>query len=210
MILPSFQVAHRVAKPLVVAVAPCALQAASLVHNNLGQGLAVAAVEGMDLNQVRARLEGWTSYGVIAALILNACIRIYSSTPKTMVDRSDEGEAVSVAKVAFMISVISSILSGCYTTVVFSLLGIYSKVSLGLGLDAPVDLLDGTLGVRKSAFNALFMSLITFETSFVSSLFISHDNILRWWAIGIAATIAGLSFWQWSGIMSIASRLIFS
>jgi hypothetical protein len=190
-------------RPL-VAASPSALHLGSCQHF-----VAAAAVEIIKIDRVKIRLEGLSSYGVMSALLMNSCLRLFSSTPKNLTKL--EGRYITVAKIIFMVSIVSSIVCGCYTTVVFSLLGLYAKTALGLSQDQPfLDFFAATGNVRKWAFNALLISLVSFEASFVTSLFISYDEKLRWWAAGIATACVVISFWHWSTILLTANRLLFT
>lgn len=165
------------------------------------------ASTSLDLNRVRIRLEGLSSYGVVTALMMNASLRLFASTPKKLKD----GDKVdNVAKILFAILISISIMSGAYTTVVFSMLSLYSKSALGLGKDdAYVDFMAETAQIRTSAFDSFLVCLVTVTASVVLSLFLNYDEELRWYASGVALAAALFSWWQWSNILSIAGRLLF-
>ena len=184
--------------------------ALDLVHHVArGGGKAV-----LDINRVMIRLEGLSSYGVISALIMNAALQLFSGTSKTLSKEASTNinkRGVNVAKIVFMVSVISSILAGSYSTVVFSLLGLYSKTALGMGRDENfIRFFKGTAGIRQNGFDAFVVALVSFEISFVTSLCINYDEKLRWWATGLAGVAALVSFWHWSQILRVASKLLFS
>lgn len=163
----------------------------------------------LDLKRVGIRLEALNSYGVITALLMNAALRIYSSTPKTLRRENDIVE--KIARVLFLVSVCVSVLAGSYTTIVFSLLGLYSKSAIGLGMDdAFVEFFKQTYGIRQLAFSSFILSLISFEASFVLSLFLCYDGPLKWCATLASAVAAGISWNHWRGIMDIAGKFLFS
>ena len=138
---------------------------------------------------------------------MNAALRLFSSTPKKL----NDDRVDNYAKVLFVAAVGSSIVAGAYTTVVFSLLGLYSKSALGLGKDlAFVQFFDATAGIRKTAFDCFIISLLSFKASFVLSLFLNYEGKVRWWSSGIAAFLAVLSIYSWSRIMVVAGNLLFS
>lgn len=165
-------------------------------------------MENFNLDRVKIRLEGLTAYGVVTALLMNAALGLFASTPKEL----EEGKRVeNVAKVIFCFSTALSVVAAAHTTVVFSLLGLYAKTALGMGLDAKfVDFHHATFGIRKMAFDAFILSLVTFETSFVTSIFIRYKGQLRKAATWFAAVLVAFSFWHWSIIMAVASKLMFS
>ena len=167
-----------------------------------------AALQGFDLGRTQIRLQSISSYGVITALLLNAALRLYSSTPK----RLEKGQKMeNYAKIVFVISVGLSIICGTYTTVVFSLLSLYSKSALGLGKDAAfLEFFAATARIRQRAFNSFLISLLSFEVCFISSLFLNYDGKVRWWAVGVASVGAITSFLHWQNIMSIAGNLLFT
>ena len=68
------------------------------------------------------RLEGLQSYGTLAALLANGCLRLYSC-----VNEKDAADCwyKAIAFNLFLLAVVISILSGAYTTVVFTLLPLY-------------------------------------------------------------------------------------
>ena len=160
-----------------------------------------------DLTRVRIRLEGLHSYEVVTALFMNAALRLFSSTPKTL--KAGE-KSENIAKILFTIAIGCSVIAGAYTTVVFTLLGLYSKSAIGLGKDlAFVAFFDATASIRRSAFVGFILTLISFELSFVLSLFLNYEGRMRWYASGIAAVAALTSWWSWNHIMGIAGQLLF-
>jgi hypothetical protein len=166
-----------------------------------------AALQGFDLGRTQIRLQSISSYGVIAALVLNAALALYSSTPKRIV----KGQNIeNSANIVFLLSVGLSVICGTYTTVVFSLLGLYSKSALGLGKDAAfLEFFEATTHIRQRAFNSFLIALLSFEMCFISSLFLNNDGNFRWWAVGFASVGAIINWWQWQNIMSIAGNLLF-
>jgi hypothetical protein len=173
----------------------------------------------LEMDRVRIRLDGLSSYGVICSLLMNAALRLYSATPKKLESSSDTSSKkllfsytkTDIIKMIFMASTVISISAGSYTTVVFTLLGLYAKTALGLGRDGPfLEFFELTAPYRKLAFDAFVVSLVSFQISFVTSLYLSYDKKLRWWSSGLASILALFCFWQWGMIIKIASRLLFS
>ena len=164
----------------------------------------------MDLTRVRIRLEGLHAYGVVSTLMLNASLRLFSSAPKPRTPV--KGETINnIARVLFTISIGASVLAGVYTTVVFSMLGLYCKSAIGMGKDeACLQFMAATENMRKSAFDTFLIALVSFKASFVLSLFLNYEGEMRWWTAGIAAVISLLSWWHWHNIMSVAGKLLFN
>jgi hypothetical protein len=195
------------ASPLAAKLPSMISQAAPAAVSALAVRGGEAALQGFDLGRTQIRLQSISSYGVIAALLLNAALRLYSSTPKKL----EKGQTIeNYAKIVFALSVGLSTICGTYTTVVFSLLGLYSKSALGLGKDAAfLAFFDATTHIRQRAFNSFIIALLSFEVCFISSLFLNYDGKVRWWATGFASVGAIVSWLQWQNIMSIAGNLLF-
>jgi len=168
-----------------------------------------AAKHALDLVRVKTRLDGLHSYGVIAALMMNASLRLYSSTPK----RTDDGgiSFENVIKFLFTMSMMLSVISGSYTTIVFALLGLYSKRALGMGMDEKfVKFFDATHDIRESGFDAFVMCLATFKISFCLSLFLNYRGKFRWVILAVASILSCFAWYKWSTIMSLANTILFA
>jgi len=164
-----------------------------------------------DLTRARIRMEGLHSYVVVATLMLNASLKLFSSVPKK--GTLQKGDRVNnAAKILFATTMVTSVLSGLYTTVAFSLLGMYVKTAIGMGKDlAEINFFDATQDVRVTAFRTFLVSLMTFNTSFLLSLFLNYENkTMRWVVAGVALAVSLWSWHQWSHIMFLASSLIFN
>jgi hypothetical protein len=144
--------------------------------------------------------------------MLNAALRLFSSTPKAK-EGMVEGESVNnAAKLIFTAFILLSVISGLYTTVVFSLIGMYSKTALGLDKDVKTlnAFFASTQSIRDNAYHAFILSLLSFSSSFVLSLFLNYKGETRWWLVAVATALSLFSWWQWSTIIHAASQLIFS
>ena len=169
-----------------------------------------AAEVPFDLTRARIRLEGLHSYGVVTTLMLNASLRLFSSVPKPR--GIVKGDKVNnVARILFTSGIICSILSGLFTTVVFSLLGMYAKTAIGMSKDVGAyAFFDATQTIRENAYHAFIVSLVSFNSSFILALFLNYEGKMRWWVACIAAAISLVSWYQWNSIMTIASQIIFT
>lgn len=172
----------------------------------LSGGGAATPKHDLDVGRFKLRLDGLHTYAVITTLLMNASLRLFSSTPK----RFQEGERFrNGIKILFSVMVTISILMGSYTTIVFSLLELYSKRALGRHMDVAVaEFFQRTQPVRELAYDTWIGSLVSFQVSFCLSLFLNHDE--GWdWKIAIMAGVAGVwCWWKWSTVMTLASAIL--
>jgi hypothetical protein len=163
----------------------------------------------LDLTRVRIRLEGLHSYGVVTALLMNACLRMFSSTPKRL--QPDGDLFTNIVKIIFALVVCVSVTTGSYTTIIFSMLGLYSKTALGMGCDDKfLRFFQATQPLRDSGFHAFIVSLFTFKMAFSLSMFLNYEGRFGW-VIGVFSIVASLGFWtKWNECMKIAGEILFS
>jgi hypothetical protein len=180
--------------------------------------------ERLDINRVRMRLEGLQAYGTLCALLANGCLRLYSSVSDTSrgstetVDNDSPNKAQSSKNIrkhlaldGFFLCVVLSVLSGSYTTVVFTLLPLYSKMALGRGYDAQfLQFWASTAGIRETGFTAFLLSLVSFEVAFVLSLYLRLRGRRKRMLVLIATIICAVSFWEWTRVMQLASIYLFT
>lgn len=164
----------------------------------------------LDVGRTNIRLDGYSRYSVVAALLMNSAMRLLTSTN---IDLEARGVAVwkdRVVQALFVTSMALSIFSGVYTTVVFTLVGMYAKVALGYQLDAECGaFLAVTRPYREKAFQSFILSLVSFSVAFPLSLFLKMKGKTRW--IVLVATL-GVAFWMctsWFAIMGIANEAIY-
>jgi hypothetical protein len=210
MILPPFKTLTTIRTGAAAPAPALHMAAPALLLQNLARGGAAQGI--IDMDRTKIRLDGLASYSVIAALLLNNCRHMFSSTNK----RNDEAapKTLKIFKTAFTALAIISIVSGMYTTVVFSLLGLYSKTALGMGKDSSYfEFFAATERYRKLAFDAFLLSLVSFEVAFIASVFIDlnqgSNRSSQWWATALAAACVAFSLWDWGSIIGIARRLLF-
>ena len=164
--------------------------------------------EVLDLTRTRIGLEALHTFAVMTTLLMNASLRLFTSTPKKLDEKRPSYE--NLAKIFFGICVAMSVVFGGYCVIVFSLMGLYSKGALGLGQDeALVEFLAQTEGIRAGGFNAFLASLLFFKCSFLSSVFINYEGKMRWWLAGLVLAVDLIGWWKWSTIHVLASKLIF-
>jgi hypothetical protein len=184
-----------------------------LVTSNIalrgGELFAKHADTVLDISRVRMRLEGLASYATLCALLANGCLRLYSSV-KTQ-DKTDDSDVKrNRAYDAFYLFIVISILSGSYTTVVFTLLALFSKTALGRGYDAQfLEFWKATTGLRESGLEAFLASLVCFEFAFILSLYLRTEGRRRRILVLVACCLAIYSFSRWAKIMRLVSTLLF-
>lgn len=185
--------------------------------------LRAGGTDALNLQRVEIRLEGLQSYGVVTALLMNAVLGLYSMTPKDL--KPGDTRVNNIAKAVFTLFCIFSVVSGTYTTVVFSLLSLYSKSAIGVGQDrAYLEFLRATAMFRKIAFDTFLICLLTFKLSFVLALFLTLTppadvdgdifgmrimNYGRWVFTGLALLGSVASWYHWQIIIDIAGGLLF-
>lgn len=171
------------------------------------EATATAAV--LDIARVRMRLEGLQVYATLSALLTNACLRLYSSVHET---KSEEkrSTATSWAADLFFVCTVISVLSGSFTTIIFGLFSILSKTALGRGLDLEfLEFWKASAMIRESGFESFLCSLISFELSFVLSLFLKFKGRRRNLLLVLASVILLVSIRRWTSLLYLASKLLF-
>jgi hypothetical protein len=155
-----------------------------------------------DLDRAKFRLEGLSHYASVSALLLNAALTLFNATPKKLDDRKQE----NAVKIAFVSLVTATVVLGSYTTMVFSLLSLYAKTFLGMGMDAEyVEFFNETLEIRKSAFLSFVGTVLSFNFAFVLCLYLSYEGQVRFWVTTITTVLIAIAAQNWFMIMKYAS-----
>jgi hypothetical protein len=197
-----------------------------------GELFARQHTEHLDIGRVKMRLEGLQAYGTLCALLANGCLRLYSSISapnrsstssssgdQQQDDDNREGKSKFFSKElrkhlaydGFFLSVVLSVLSGAYTTVVFTLLPLYSKMALGRGFDRQfLDFWAATAQIRETGFTAFLASWVSFEIAFVLSLYLRTRGRRKRMLVTVATIICMASFWEWTTVMKLASEHLFT
>jgi hypothetical protein len=116
-----------------------------------------------------------------------------------------------VAQSIHGICVCIGFLAAVYTTVVFSLFGLYAKTALGTGDDQGyLKLLEATSSIRLRGFQSFLVCLMSFNTSFLMNLFLNHRGKTRWIICALAVVGTGISASHFRFIINTASEIIFS
>ena len=197
--------------PATAVVASAPATAATVLPQLLSTAMLISgggATKLPDLGRLKLRLDGFHTYSVITSLLMNASLRLFSSTPKNF---QENDRLQNCIKGLFSIVVAISIISGSYTTIVFSLMGLYTKRALGRGAhmdQSVIQFFQETTSVRELAYDTCLVSLVAFQASFVLSLYLNHDAGWNWKVAlgGAVATIA--CWWQWSTVMTLATSIL--
>jgi hypothetical protein len=156
------------------------------------------------LDRTKIRLDGLGSYASISTLLLNAALRLLSSTPKKLDGRKQE----DAAKILFISLISATVIFGSYTTMVFSLLTLYSKAALGMGLDEEfVEFFAATHEIRRTGFAAFVTTILSFNFAFVLSLYLTYEGPIRFWITSIAFVMIAISVQNWYLIVQYASLM---
>lgn len=158
-------------------------------------------------------------YSLTSALLMNAALRVFSSTPKKLKKIKELPEGAerrqalteNVATVIFSTLTVVTIMSGLYTTIVFPLMALYSKTALGMGMDAAyLEFFAAMESVRKLGFDMYLLSLVSFGGSFVASLFLNYKGRMRYAMSGSALMCTLFSWVTIRKILKAASTAIFT
>ena len=155
----------------------------------------------LDISRVRMRLEGLSAYATLCALLANGCLRLYSAVT---IPKREEEQADKIKKRAydaFYFFIVVSILSGSYTTVVFTLLALFSKTALGRNYDRQfLEFWSATAGIRESGLESFLYSLVCFELAFILSIFLRTEGKRRVVLVALGLIMASFSFSRWGEI----------
>jgi hypothetical protein len=140
--------------------------------------------------------------------LIGGMLGLFFNTPKTII----EGRILENAVIAlFYTSSTVSLLSSLYVTLVFSLVGLYSKTALGLSKDAQyLKFIDATRRQRNYAYDAFLLSIASFQSSFVMTLFLLLPGPARWIAAAATTVLLAFSFRSVQSVLNAAASLIFA
>lgn len=141
---------------------------------------------------------------------MSSALRLYTSVPKKIRDPVEDKDATieNAATVAFTLSSIICIISGITTSIIFSLLGLYSKTALGMGKDeAFVEFFSAMESVRRLGYVSMIVSIVSLKASFAMSPFLYFKGKTRYALSGLAVGLSLGSWMAWSPIVSAAKVL---
>mmetsp|Transcript_20239 Transcript_20239/g.29615 ORF Transcript_20239/g.29615 Transcript_20239/m.29615 type:complete len:235 (-) Transcript_20239:571-1275(-) len=164
------------------------------------------------------------TYGTITALVMNACLRLYSST-KFPKNTNTNKQGTKNLEILFFAVTALCIISGTFTAVLFNILGIYSKSALGMQNDNGfLAFMAATKVYRIWGFRAFLTTLSSFVGSFLLSLYsnimmheknsdysISNSSKLLGkvtWVTSILLTLLGT--YHIKKVMNLATAFIFT
>jgi hypothetical protein len=175
-----------------------------LFQGDLFHGAVKSSKSAFDVGRAKFRLEGLSHYASVSALLLNAALRMFSSTPKKLDHRKHE----NVMKIAFLVFITATVICGAYTTMVFSLSSLYAKSFLGMGMDDEyLDFIEATSEIRKTAFLSFVATILSFNFSFVLSLYLSYEGPVRFWITTITTVAILMGVHNYMLIMKYASKM---
>lgn len=214
MLLPFIKPLSRAAPTIIAATGN------SLLHRIRG-GAIVAANAGFDLDLAKTRLEG-LSYGTVTALIIAATLSVadntdyYELSPIPGKENSTQRDRTLVRfdnllKISFGFCMILSVAAGIYTTIVFTLMDIYGKTALGLGLnDSFTGFFNACAKYRLYGFYSFLTSLLSFNAGWMISVLLSYKGKLRWRMAAPAFALGTIGLLHYREIVNLAATLIYA
>jgi hypothetical protein len=156
------------------------------------------------------KLQTLAAYGTVTALIMNASLRLYSSIkfPKN----PTTGKPTKAAAL-FTATTSLSVISGAFTAVLFNILGIYSKQSLGMMNDQGYLAFQAATAVyRKWGFRSFLTLCWSYVASFLLSVYqrtTEEDRVGQ--AILVASVLLTLfGAFHIQVVLNLATELIFT
>lgn len=174
-----------------------------------------AAEKGFDIARASIRLEGLSSYALVAALLMNIGLRLYGSIPKKMNLTAEDTKHYKLENAAAMLSSVFGvicIITGMTTTIIFSFLGLYSKTALGMGNDAGfVEFFSATAGMRAVGFQSMRSCIFCLKGSFVTSTLLDFrgQGNFRYVIFSLSLVLCVMSWMQWSSIVKLAGGILY-
>lgn len=119
----------------------------------------------LDLSRESLFVQGMATYATVSALIMNAALRMFTST-------NFSNEQNTIVSNAFHATTALCILTGTFTTILFQLVTIYSKSALAMGNDEGfLAFKAATSAFRIWGFRCFLTEMMTFMVSFMSKLY---------------------------------------
>lgn len=163
-----------------------------------------------DVTRARVRLEGYSTYTIISALIMNAALRLLTSTDTDFKKMGLPTWLHRIAQILFVTSISAAVMCGAHCTVIFALVGVYAKMAVGLEMDSAASLfLQNTSQFRRDGFHSFVVCLVGFSISYPTSLFFKIRGKTRWVVFVVGLGLTGLMFSQWMRIIHIATELVY-
>lgn len=114
-------------------------------------------------------------------------------------------------RLLYFISTSISVALGTYTTIIFTLMSIYSKTALGMGLQEKyLEFFNACAKFRVHGFHAFMGSLMSFSFGWTLALFLCVEGDMKWWVAAPAALFTIVGYLHYREIFHLATTLIFS
>jgi len=171
-------------------------------------GAAAALGTAFDMANESNKLAAIAGYSVVATLTLNSCLRLFTSTQL----QSKTSKQENIAGFLFCCLCSVTIVCGAFTSICFTLLTLYSKTALGMGVPGQAKYIafrEATAEFRVQGFHAFIISISSFLASFILSLYIKLRGKTRYiLSVGVGA-LALYYFSKVQLIVYLAKTLIF-
>ena len=104
-----------------------------------------------------------------------------------------------------------SVALGSYSTILFSLVTVYSKTALGMGLQEEyIDFFKKTAWYRQVGFMSFFGMLMAYNVGWILCVLLSYEGNIRWWMAVPAVLVGLMGMIHFNNIMRLAGSILFS
>jgi len=182
-------------------------------RSSLSKALAICggAIEDKYLlDRVDHRIGALDVYIIVATLIMNAALCLFSYTDHSLEDEKKTGiEKKLIACFSFFTMI--SVVTGTYCSLVFTLCSLYLRTIMGFGYDEKLlSFVQATKTFRLSGFRSFLISLWSFMISFLFSLRINMGACMTSNIVVASATVmTAVATMNVQQLLSIASTVIF-
>jgi hypothetical protein len=166
-----------------------------------------------NLDRAMLKITGMDTYALVAAVLLQVIIGLYTSVPEPSAD-DPHIKYPRLQRIVFeaqMALLMIAVMCSTYTMVTFLLCKIYTVLALGMYRDVSYDLFfQGTKRLRVTAFWSLIWSMNTFLLAFSLNLYtrIKGNRGLLLAFVGILALLPVAH--DWMDILSMASKYVYT
>lgn len=172
-------------------------------YRGAARGRGAPTLTSLDLARTKFRLDGLNSYSVVSALVMNAALRLLTTSQS-----NDNHDPLAAATVA--LSAVSA-LCGVHSAVMFTLVCLYSKTAIGMSTDeAFARFFQATASMRQRGFASFVACLFTFTAALVTAT-VTRLSHRRGGGLFLAAlAVAAMASWkEWAEVVLLGRRLIF-
>lgn len=187
----------------------------SVMTNSMAAGCFLrGGAEVLNLAQESYHMQSLATYSTVTALIMNAALRLYSSTKFPSKKDAKMKKVMNYMYSVFLFTTALCIISGTFTAVLFNILGLYRKSALGSGNH------EGYLAFKLAthSYSRLgFRSFLTTCCSFIGSFILSlsarvaeNDDFKPDMCILVAASALTLiSAFKIKAVINLATSFIY-